>query len=298
MEEQISPEPDRRPDSADTTPTESAPAPALAPTPVPILAAQPTGGDPFQAVAPPPLPQISEPLPPFAVPAAPAPLITPPPVSPGPLAHSMPPILESAPPPKPSIAEPLLPPPPRVLEVEATGLSASDVRRPVVDAAPVSPPPPRPDFTIPEPKAAETQAAAAAAAPPPFPSPPPPPAPPPVSPRAPKPPSRFKRNAWAIACHLLLVLVIPTVFLGATLTFLIWQIKGKKSSHVEDQGREALNFQINVAAITAILTVSCLGAPLIVLVWFVAIVMAIIAARHAFHGENYRYPWVFRIVSH
>jgi hypothetical protein len=179
------------------------------------------------------------------------------------------------------------------LEVEATELSASDVRRPVVDAASASAPPP-----MAEAKSAETHTTASAPGSSPS-SPPPPIAPlPPIPPKAPKPPSRFKRNAWAILCHLLLVLVIPTVFLGATLTFLIWQWKGKASKHIEDQGREALNFQINVAALTAILTVSCLGAPLIVLVWFVAIIMAIIAARHAFHGENYRYPWVLRIVSH
>ncbi len=277
MEEQIPPEPQRRPDFVDAVPAEPAPSPAVTPAPAPILAAQPTGGDPFHAVAPPP---------------------------PVPLASAMPPLFTPAPTPargqvSPPLSEPApLAPQPRVFEVEATALSASDVRRPVVDAAPLASPPP-----MAEAKPAETYAASApppqsSSAPPPSPAFTPPSPPPPVPPRAPKPPSRFKRNAWAILCHLLLVLVIPTVFLGATLTFLIWQIKGKKSSHVEDQGREALNFQINVAALTAVLAVSCLGAPLIVLVWFVAIVMAIIAARHALHGENYRYPWVFRIVSH
>ncbi len=269
MEEQIPPEPQRRPDSADAVPAEPAPAPAVTPAPAPILAAQPTGGDPFHAVAPPPAVPQPSPAPSLGQ-VSPPPLTQPPPLQ------------------------------PRVLEVEATALSASDVRRPVVDAAPPTSPPPMAEAKPAETYAAPSPPPLSPSSPPPSPAStlPPPGSPPPVPPRAPKSPSRLKRNAWAILCHLLLVLVIPTVFLGSTLTFLIWQIKGKKSSHVEDQGREALNFQINVAALTAILAVSCLGAPLIVLVWFVAIVMAIIAARHALRGENYRYPWVFRIVSH
>lgn len=244
MQDQTPTEPNRPAEPAYTAPAESSPAPDPAPAAAPILAAQPSGGDPFQAVQPP------------------------------------------APPP------PLPPAPPRVIELEATTLSASDVRRPVVDAAPLPP-------VAPTMQSMPADALATGSA---LPPPPPPiqspPLHPPAQPKAPRPPGRFKRNAWAVVCHLLLVLVIPTVFLGATITFLIWQLRGKSDKHVEDQGREALNFQINVAALTAILTVSCLGAPLIVLVWFVAIVMAIIAARHALHGENYRYPWVLRIVSH
>lgn len=240
--------------SEGTAPPPPEPAPELTPAPEPILAAEP------QKL---PMPSGGDPF------------------------HAVAP-----PPPPPPPPAPAPPPPPPVIELEATGLSASDVRRPVVDAPPASSPPPI------EPQVAQPQAAQPPPQPPPSSPPPPPSQPPPVAPKAPRPPSRFKRNAWAILCHLLLVLVIPTVFLGATLTFLIWQLRGKKDKHVEDQGREALNFQINVAALTAVLTISCLGAPLIVLVWFVAIVMSIIAARHALDGENYRYPWVFRIVSH
>ena len=96
----------------------------------------------------------------------------------------------------------------------------------------------------------------------------------------------------------MMILVIPTVFLGMAITFLIWQLKGKNDRLVEDQGREALNFQINVAALAALLGITCLAAPLIPLVYFVSVVMAIIAARHASDGEIYRYPWVLRIVTH
>jgi uncharacterized Tic20 family protein len=99
-------------------------------------------------------------------------------------------------------------------------------------------------------------------------------------------------------CHLLLFLVIPTVFLGAVITFFVWQVFGKRDAQVEDQGREALNFQINVAVVTAVLGATCLGGPLVPLVWLVALIFCMLAARAAAKGESYRYPWVVRIVTH
>ena len=96
----------------------------------------------------------------------------------------------------------------------------------------------------------------------------------------------------------MLFLVIPTVFLGAVITFFVWQIKGRRDAHVEDQGREALNFQINVAALTALLCLTCIGHALVPIVWLVALIFCVIAAVHAAEGGKYRYPWVLRVVTH
>lgn len=109
-----------------------------------------------------------------------------------------------------------------------------------------------------------------------------------------KPRSTF----WSVVCHLSLFLTIPTFFLGAVATFLVWQIGGKDDPHIEDQGREALNFQINVAILTLLLGASCLGWPLLALTWVLAAIYCLIAASHAGQGENYRYPWILRIVTH
>jgi uncharacterized Tic20 family protein len=54
------------------------------------------------------------------------------------------------------------------------------------------------------------------------------------------------------------------------ITFFVWQLFGKQDTHLEDQGREALNFQLNVAILTALLAFSCLASPLIPLAWFLA----------------------------
>ena len=121
--------------------------------------------------------------------------------------------------------------------------------------------------------------------------------PPPILP-PPKPQPTWKQHVWAVLCHLMLFLVIPTVFLGAVITFFLWQVKGKKDPQVEDQGREALNFQINVAVLTALLGITFFGIALVPVVWFVAAIFCLIAARKAAEGANYRYPYILRVVTH
>jgi uncharacterized Tic20 family protein len=108
----------------------------------------------------------------------------------------------------------------------------------------------------------------------------------------------WKQHVWAVLCHLMLFLVIPTVFLGGVITFFLWQIKGKDDPQVEDQGREALNFQINVAILTALLGITLVGVALVPIVWLVAGILCVIAARKASEGTNYRYPWIWRVVTH
>jgi len=125
-----------------------------------------------------------------------------------------------------------------------------------------------------------------------------PPREPPVIPAAPTPRPTWRDHAWAAICHLMLFLAIPTVFLGGVVTFFLWQLKGKDDAQVEDQGREALNFQINVAVLTAVLSITFLGVALVPIVWLVAAIFCIIAARKAAEGSLYRYPWILRVVTH
>jgi uncharacterized Tic20 family protein len=146
----------------------------------------------------------------------------------------------------------------------------------------------------PEPPSAPT---ALMIAPPPIEAPPEPP-PPPVLPQPAKPRRTPREHVWAVLCHLMLFLAIPTVFLGGVITFFLWQIKGGRDAQVEDQGREALNFQINVAVLTALLSITFFGVALVPIVWLVAAIFCLIAARKAAEGEQYRYPWILRVVTH
>jgi uncharacterized protein len=113
-----------------------------------------------------------------------------------------------------------------------------------------------------------------------------------VIPRAPR--SSF----WPVVCHLLFLLTIPFFFVGTIATFLVWQLAGKQDPHTEDQGREALNFQINIGILVFLLGLTCVGWPLLALIWVLAGIYCLVAASHAAQGENYRYPWILRIVAH
>ena len=122
----------------------------------------------------------------------------------------------------------------------------------------------------------------------------PPPPPPPPAP----PPAVEKGRWWAVFSHLLLFAAIPTIFFGGVVTFFLWQILGKDDKFVEDQAREALNFQINVALVSLLLAATFVGVPLVFLLWVIACIVCLIAALHASRGERYRYPAILRIVSH
>jgi len=69
---------------------------------------------------------------------------------------------------------------------------------------------------------------------------------------------------------------------------------------VDDQGKEALNFQITVfiaALISGVLTFVLIGLlllPIVVIGW---IVLSIMAGIKANNGETYRYPWTLRLIK-
>ena len=144
----------------------------------------------------------------------------------------------------------------------------------------------------------------------PEPGPLPPPAPPP-SPSTPDDLPGAEEKQWAMFAHLsALVGGLLTSAVGGWGTFLgplvIWLIKKDTMRFVDDQGKEALNFNITVAiACFALLLLSIvtLGIGLIIAVpaWIVIgiawLVFTIIAAVKSSNGEFYRYPMTLRLVK-
>ena len=81
---------------------------------------------------------------------------------------------------------------------------------------------------------------------------------------------------------------------------IVWAIKKDEMPLVNDQGKEALNFQITmtVALIVAGLSVFVLiGFVLFPLVYLFDLIMTIIAAIKANEGVAYRYPLSIRLVK-
>ncbi len=94
--------------------------------------------------------------------------------------------------------------------------------------------------------------------------------------------------------------------LGALLGFLgpliIWMTKKDTSAFVDDQGKEALNFQLTVLIIHLVgfvlVVVSCGFLFFIPLVpWMLQLIFGIIGSTKANQGEYYRYPFTIRMIS-
>ncbi|MBW8040017.1 MAG: DUF4870 domain-containing protein [Planctomycetes bacterium] len=108
---------------------------------------------------------------------------------------------------------------------------------------------------------------------------------------------------WAMFCHLVgLAALLPVVplFGGAIGALILWQIKKDDFPFVDEQGKEALNFQISILIyilVAGILIFCVLGAFLIPVVIIFDIVFLIIAGIKANNGFHYRYPLCIRFIK-
>jgi uncharacterized Tic20 family protein len=103
---------------------------------------------------------------------------------------------------------------------------------------------------------------------------------------------------FAMLCHLgTLVTWVP--FANIAIPLVIWMVKRDQSPLVNDQGKEALNFQITIMigyAICIPLVFVVIGIPLIILLGLFHLVFSIIAAIKSYEGQAYRYPCTLRLI--
>lgn len=84
---------------------------------------------------------------------------------------------------------------------------------------------------------------------------------------------------------------------------LIWILKKEESPFVDDQGKEATNFQITMligyvaATILGVFTGGCLSVILYPAVGIVSLIFAILGGLEANKGVAYRYPFALRLIS-
>lgn len=105
---------------------------------------------------------------------------------------------------------------------------------------------------------------------------------------------------WAMFCHFAAFfgLVFPFGHLLGPL--IVWQIKKEQDPFIDEQGKEALNFQISVSLamlLCFLLMVVVIGFPLLALVTIGALVLTIIAGIKANEGQAYRYPFNWRLIK-
>jgi uncharacterized Tic20 family protein len=108
---------------------------------------------------------------------------------------------------------------------------------------------------------------------------------------------------WAMFCHLgglaALLPILPIIG-GIIAPLIIWQIKKDEHPFVDEQGKEAVNFQISILIyelVAGLLVFLCVGAFLLFAVMIFNIVFLVIAAIKANDGFHYHYPLCIRFIK-
>lgn len=112
-------------------------------------------------------------------------------------------------------------------------------------------------------------------------------------------PSAEERQ-WGLFAHLssLIGFIIPFGNLIGPLV--IWQIKKSEMPFVDDQGKEALNFQITIflaVLVCLVLSFVLIGFLLLPLVGLAWLIFSIIGGIKANEGVAYRYPFALRLIK-
>ena len=137
---------------------------------------------------------------------------------------------------------------------------------------------------------------------------PPPPGEPPPSPSFDDEPSGLpsrEERQWAMFAHLAALLggLVTSQFLGLGCILgplIIWLVKKDSMPFVDDQGKEALNFNITVAIaalVCGVLMFVLIGFVLLPLLGIAWLVFVILAAIKANEGVRYRYPFTLRLIK-
>jgi uncharacterized protein len=101
-------------------------------------------------------------------------------------------------------------------------------------------------------------------------------------------------NNMAMLCHLL---GIFTSFIGP---LIIWLMKKDTDSFVDDQGKEALNWQITflIGWFVGALSIMCfIGVILLPALGICDLIFCIMGAVAASKGTKYRYPFAIRLIK-
>ncbi|WP_445323852.1 DUF4870 domain-containing protein [Pseudomonas sp. EL_65y_Pfl2_R95] len=118
--------------------------------------------------------------------------------------------------------------------------------------------------------------------------------------QAPVPTPSQDARQWAMFCHFAAFLGFVFPFGNLIGPLVVWQIKKDLDPFVDEQGKEALNFQISISIafmISMLLMLVVIGFVLTTLVAIVGVVLAIIAGIKANEGQSYRYPFCWRIIK-
>jgi len=105
---------------------------------------------------------------------------------------------------------------------------------------------------------------------------------------------------WGMFCHLSAMAGYIIPFGSIVGPLIIWSLKKDEFPFVDEQGKEALNFQISMfiyLVISAILIIVVIGIMLLIALGIFQLIMIIIASVKANNGESFRYPLSIKFLN-
>ena len=116
----------------------------------------------------------------------------------------------------------------------------------------------------------------------------------------PAPTPSYEARQGAMLCHFAAFLGFVFPFGSVIGPLILWQLKKEKDAFIDDQGKEALNFQITVAIawiVSMVLAFAVIGFFLMIVLVIATLVLTIIGGIKANQGVAYRYPLTWRLVK-
>lgn len=106
-------------------------------------------------------------------------------------------------------------------------------------------------------------------------------------------------KTWAMVCHLAaLAYFIP--FGQVVGPLIVWVLKKDEMPFVDDQGKEALNFQISILIYQLLcipLVFIVIGIPILIFLGIINLVLVVVAAVNAGRGIPFRYPLSIKLLK-
>jgi len=105
---------------------------------------------------------------------------------------------------------------------------------------------------------------------------------------------------WGMLCHIsAFAFFIFPAFGNILGPLIIWLIKKEEYPFVDEQGKEALNFQISITIYTlaaGLLSIILIGIPILIALFFFDFIVVVIASIKANDGIHYKYPLSIELI--
>jgi uncharacterized Tic20 family protein len=106
---------------------------------------------------------------------------------------------------------------------------------------------------------------------------------------------------WAMGCHMIALVGLLGNGIGLVVgPIILWLIKREDHPFIDEQGKEAVNFQITMCIalfVSALLIFVAIGIVLLPILGLVDVVLTIVAGLKAANGEHFRYPFAIRFIK-